>query len=94
MNFSTIQCTEAIMEDNSTMHIEKAIIRKVMKVWEQLIARVLSKLRRSFTRNSSRSLTEKMHIKALSESTPKSRPVYHPNHNHLNDFYETQELGS
>ena len=94
MNLGTIRCTEVIMEDNNIMRMKRAIMRKVLKMWEQLTLGLSAKASQKLHPKSTRSVTEKMHIKVLSESTPKSRPVYHPNCNHLNYFYESQELGS
>lgn len=73
MNLGTTGCTELIMEDNSIMHLERAIIRKIVKMWEQFLARAECQSFRE-AENNSRSLREDMHIKALPESTPKSRP--------------------
>lgn len=93
MNIGTTGCTEAIMEDNGIMCMARAIIRKFLKMSEQFIPRAVSKLHRGFTPNSSRSLTEEMHIRALS-LLPNPDLDPDPNHNHLNEFYETQDLRS
>lgn len=92
MSLDTIKCTDIIMEDNSTMHMGRTIVRKM---WEQFFAKVECQIFREASPKTAAGALQRTCIINLCLSLFQNQDLDpNPTHNNLDEFYETQDFKS
>jgi len=90
MNLGTTAGTEVIMEDNSIMHKERAVRRKVLKMRERFFARAeCQSFTEAETKTAAEALQRRQILKSCLSLLPDSDLEPNPNHNNFNELYET-----